>query len=1028
MSEIRTWYGSLGRRSKTAFLLLPAVVVIFAFAMIVAASSGAFSSHKPGKGTTVSTANPKVSVYVTHDAKLDAGSVWAELNGAAVEATFLHKGYWTEDYDTGEMTYTVTDEKEGTLTVSPGKLDDGLQTVTAGIRDMTGNELQDTWSFTVAEKPKFSSYYPANNRKQKTLDRVSVVITDNTAVDWGSVIFKINGTEVPFDADTATGKVTHTRTFANGTYQANVEASDTAGNKQAVSWSFTVDNEAPVITRLRYFTDGMTITDGKFRFEARINDLIDIKDNAKLKLNGEVLAASFFYKGEWNYDGDEYHIHSKKEADIDYQGTLPSGEYALSLYVEDELGNAREYNWTFTVAIPPLISDIKPAHNSEHTAVSQVSAKVSGNGDVDWDSVLLKVNGTAVITLIDESTGNVSYDFNFPNGIHEMKLDVSNLAGITATQTWNFTVDNKPPVITQLRYFTDGMTISDGRLRFEATINDAMDIKENAALKLNGDVLPATFLYEGEWSYDGDEYFIHSKKEADIYYDGTVPSGNHTLTLYVEDKLGNAQEYSWTFSVAIEPLIKNVHPVTYGLNTLTPQITADVSVESPESVVMIVNGEIVQHSFSAGKVTYMPEVPLADESYHVVSLTVTDINGLSVSRTWFFYIKTNDFPEMADSSIDNCLPCHDLYPFTGSAGPYEDVHGRRLSFSGTHDPGDVWDCYKCHDYITEPAGCQQCHMDYDNSPPLYDYAPHGSTPDIQYYLQNYNQDFPVRIRENREMFDCVICHQPGTNVKYAHDIPQLHITNDEGCAPCHALSLTREHARPGRTDHDGNPVNCLTCHGSSDDTITTAIKNGDTSCTVCHALDTTGAAHAEYHFVSYGQKCVECHSDNMMTETQYHGEAGCGVCHESADTGIRAAIQWQKDSCFDCHEKPHDVYMASVRNDIPLYGDVLWGTPQNALLWSGEPWLPEVFENELARVVFSSRGTGTATSAAVYQSYSGEMDTAGWTLLDGSYSEGAEAFFLSYKKGRRFCTIWFYTGEMPGSTGEMGGRIKIAYF
>jgi hypothetical protein len=129
----------------------------------------------------------------------------------------------------------------------------------------------------------------------------------------------------------------------------------------------------------------------------------------------------------------------------------------------------------FTVAVPPVITELQPAHGSEHLSVLQVSAKVTSNGEVDWESVTLKVKNNLVEPQINESTGVVSYNANFAYGTHQIQLDVKDLDGLAATRTWDFVVDNKPPDLTRLRYFSDGMTISDNRLRFEAQLNDLVD-------------------------------------------------------------------------------------------------------------------------------------------------------------------------------------------------------------------------------------------------------------------------------------------------------------------------------------------------------------------------------------------------------------------------------------------------------------------------------------------------------------------------------------------------------------------------
>jgi hypothetical protein len=806
---------------------------LMALFMVAMANSTAFSNHQPGKGTTIATAKTTFSVYVKHTANLDETSLRAVVDGVAVRATFLAKGFWYEDYDTGQLSYAIEDEREGTISFTTPTLADGLHNVAVSIRGMDGVLLEDNWFFTVAEAPKITKLTPVNGSELKTLDKVSAVITDNSVVNWGTVKLTVNGSLVSHSVYESSGTVFWNGPLPNGTYNISLVAADTEGNLSRPSaWSFTIDANPPVLSDVTYVTDGMTITDGKLKFYARINDLVDIKNNVALKLNGVPVAAQFLYKGEWSYDGREYYIHSRKEAYISYGGAIAPGSYILSLSAEDKVGNAKEYQWNLTV---------------------ESSASITGQA-----------------------------------------------------------------------------------------------------------------------------------------------------------------------------------PVTYGVVNRMPSISAKFSSNAQvTSIKMKVNNTIVAHQYYAATalISYTPTEPLSDESYHTVSLKVTDSTGKVTSTAWKFYINT--FPDMLDNSISNCTVCHGLYSITNSAGIYEDIHGRRLSFYGGHSA--LWDCNRCHYYINVEDGCQQCHGDFLNNPAQYYYAPHGSTPMIQYDLQNQASLFPVRIQKNREMWDCVLCHQPGVNITRktgvtlgTHDIPELHKASPTDCSQCHALSLTREHARSGRVDSSRQAITCLTCHLSTDTNVQQAISNKDRTCTACHTLESTDAAHSEFHAVSYGTKCVECHGNNMMSEIQYHGSAGCSICHESTNSKVKDAIKWQKDSCFDCHSQPHGVYMSTVRGDIPLYSGVSWGTPLDAILWSDEGWLPVELNSSLARVIFSSRAAFNADT--VYQYYQTEMQNAGWTLQSEDYTSGAGYFTQTYTKGRRYATVWYYTGHRPETVADQNGRITIAYY
>lgn len=256
---------------------------------------------------------------------------------------------------------------------------------------------------------------------------------------------------------------------------------------------------------------------------------------------------------------------------------------------------------------------------------------------------------------------------------------------------------------------------------------------------------------------------------------------------------------------------------------------------------------------------------LENEAYHTVYIAASDISGISISKEWKFY--TNTYPDMKDSNISSCTACHPSNSFTGSNGDLENVHSKKLYFKGTHSNSR---CDNCHNYISVPAGCSQCH---DNPDGQFAYAPHGSTPTIKYQPTNVDSKMPIRVTENREMNDCILCHQPGSQVKgYVgyqaaltrllnnHDIPELHKANEPDCTGSHAKSLTREHARDGRSDANGNPITCNTCHKSTNPVVVQAIKDKNTSCTTCDSKDT---AHKEVH-----AKCAGCHSKGSYEESR----------------------------------------------------------------------------------------------------------------------------------------------------------------
>ncbi|MCW3491153.1 cytochrome c3 family protein [Dethiobacter alkaliphilus] len=225
--------------------------------------------------------------------------------------------------------------------------------------------------------------------------------------------------------------------------------------------------------------------------------------------------------------------------------------------------------------------------------------------------------------------------------------------------------------------------------------------------------------------------------------------------------------------------------------------------------------------------------------------------------------------------------------------------------------------------------------------------------------------------------------------------------DSDGCAACHS---THAAISDNLLPDEGVTQLCYSCHDGARSNII-----------------------VPDHKVSYGAICIDCHTDSMVAEKERHYNNDCYGCHSSGDKTIFAATRLQKDSCFSCHSQPHDVYMASLRGDIPLYPNVQWSRPQNAEVWSGEAWLPSDVNDSNAEIIFSTRTELNPQDVLEY--YSTNMSVAGWRLLESTYEETNFHFELKYSKGNRYALIWYFSGDDPNSEGSNpeGARLKMAY-
>ncbi|MDW7652447.1 MAG: hypothetical protein SCM57_14060, partial [Bacillota bacterium] len=359
--------------------------------------------------------------------------------------------------------------------------------------------------------------------------------------------------------------------LANGLYTVTVDVyDDVLGSYESTNWKFTVD--AFPNPSNWYPAKDSTISTTSPTISMRVKDTYDELDDTtvKAKLNGNAVPASFWYNESWG-------VIDKKAGTISVgTANLANGTHTIELFIADKAGNMLHETWSFTVAVPPEFTNLSPADKSETAGVSKVSAIVE-NGPVDWGSLKMTVNGSTVVPDVNQDTGLITYNHNFTTGSYQAYLEAKDILGNLGSASWSFISDTTPPDLVSVSGIEDGVTITDGKLSVKFKVTDFLDIKDNAVLALDGAALPAEFRYEGHTDYYGN-YIVTSKKEAYIKYSGMVANGSHTLSLYTEDKLGNSRTTSWGLTVATAPVISDEKPVTYGVKTFTPTISAVVTI------------------------------------------------------------------------------------------------------------------------------------------------------------------------------------------------------------------------------------------------------------------------------------------------------------------------------------------------------------------------------------------------------------------------------------------------------------------
>lgn len=265
---------------------------------------------------------------------------------------------------------------------------------------------------------------------------------------------------------------------------------------------------------------------------------------------------------------------------------------------------------------------------------------------------------------------------------------------------------------------------------------------------------------------------------------------------------------------------------------------------------------------------------------------------------------------------------------------------------------------------------------------------------------------------------CTDCHQ---------GYPTLHpMTNCNGC-------------------HGGDqPISdCAGCHGGG---VHSGGLLATYECTYCHNVTYSykipihPANIDELHTsTAIDALCQRCHVNNLTEEhlsnvkSQTDPRTGtlkpwdCYTCHRSNNARVNAAVSDGDVHCTACHQAGHNVNLfRAVPADIPLYSGYRWSTPADAKIFKGESWLPDEF---LAggRVVTSNRRIDV-TGDDVWAFYRDEMGADGWTL-PAAPVPGANFFNLTFTKGTRKATVWFYGGSERNASPVLtsGYKIEILY-
>jgi len=263
---------------------------------------------------------------------------------------------------TGNSTYS-----SGTLSYS-ASLGEGSHSVYVEAYDGSGNKARLNWSFAIDKtEPSISSLAPPDGSESIRVSSVSAAVSDSVSgVNRSALRMKVDSKDVSAYAAYADGVYYFLpNKLSGGNHTAEIWADDNAGNSAFSSWSFSVFSKEPLVDLLSP-PDGSSTNATTPKISARVTDSgtsgLNLK-SLRLYLDGSDVTS------QASYD------NTTRVASYTPPSGLSEGNHTARLVISDNLDNAEDRNWSFTI---DTSAPQKPANLA--VAVS------GGKASLSWDA------------------------------------------------------------------------------------------------------------------------------------------------------------------------------------------------------------------------------------------------------------------------------------------------------------------------------------------------------------------------------------------------------------------------------------------------------------------------------------------------------------------------------------------------------------------------------------------------------------------------------------------------------------------
>ena len=468
------------------------------------------------------------------------------------------------------------------------------------------------------------------------MGEITVQIDGGTLADD---LVMIDGTRHDFSV------VASTSTTGEGDHPASGTVTKRNGSAAFDLVNLAIDRIPPVITVLSPTEDDEVTS--LPTFHAIYNDgmgygiAVDSPDALDVAANVEILVTRLNPPNESAIPVNQNELDDA-DAEVVYSpdDALVGGSYRTDVSVTDKWGNRSTGSGEFTVAgTRPSITILSPMEGSlSEDGMPLVSAVITGTGALD---IVFMIDGEAIDARMDGKYLRYTPESPLAEGEHTASIQVSDADGKMDDAAVIFTVDYPepdmtPPVVTQ---------VSPQGVVWGANVT----LSVNAVDDQSG-VASVSIALDGGDAVEGASRDVEG-----------LTLGQHTGTATVTNGDGFSDEYSWTFSIALDeepPTIATTSPLGV-VRTTTPTVTVgatDLSgIASIEIAVTNSNGDAVDGASAMDEngtsASLVPAGDLANDTYSVAAV-VTDNAGNVASTGWSFTV---------EASYDTTGPSIDVY-------------------------------------------------------------------------------------------------------------------------------------------------------------------------------------------------------------------------------------------------------------------------------------------------------------------------------------------------------------------------------